>query len=523
MMSPQKEEKVSRTALVFLSAYALVSTIVGRAFTALTPSPADGQLFAYMGQEWLRGRLPYVDIWDFKPPGILALIALAFSHFPNTFKTLAFVEGIFIIGTIVTVYLIMRRCGAPFLAAVLATLAAAIACNLKAFNEHGTYTEIYLLWPATLSMYFFVRAGPRFQGKFIFLAGLFTGFATLFKQVGFSPLLAQGAFLAFVAVRRQLSPAAVFRSVLTNLAGVFAAWAPFAGYFASHHALGAMVDACLVAPVMYRAGGGHSILFRLDILASKLQPLASLIIAAGVGITLYFADIAKRSLNPPDAEEKTPDLQFFWPLAFLWLFGDLCGSLAGGRGFAHYFLALVPSLSVVVGFTYWELVPRIPRYPNEIRLKMVMLVFIVGPLFFPQSLDVRDFLNLTVKHEAPPVRSWEKIAESINETRAASDTLFAWDYLPGIYFATGMRSPTKQLFGFRIFQSPTFHQKFGEEIIQELDAEPPTFIVDATADSEIPAFRQRDSVYNRFRRLVDGGYLLVYRAEELKLYKRAGS
>jgi hypothetical protein len=210
-------------------------------------------------------------------------------------------------------------------------------------------------------------------------------------------------------------------------------------------------------------------------------------------------------------------------LAFLWLFGDLCGSLAGGRGFAHYFLALVPSLSVVVGFTYWELVPRIPRYPNEIRLKMVMLVFIVGPLFFPQSLDVRDFLNLTVKHEAPPVRSWEKIAESINETRAASDTLFAWDYLPGIYFATGMRSPTKQLFGFRIFQSPTFHQKFGEEIIQELDAEPPTFIVDATADSEIPAFRQRDSVYNRFRRLVDGGYLLVYRAEELKLYKRAGS
>jgi hypothetical protein len=521
-MSPQKEEEVSRTILVFLFAYALVSTVVGRAFTALTPSPADGQLFAYMGQGWLHGRLPYVDIWDFKPPGILAVIALAFSQFPNTFITLAFVEGVFIVGTIATVYLLMRRCGAPFLAAVLATLAAAIACNLRAFNEDGTYTEIYLLWPATLGMYFFVRAGRRFQGRYIFLAGLFTGFATLFKQVGVSPLLAQCAFLAFIAVGRQLSPGALFRSALTSLAGVLAAWAPFAGYFALHHGLGAMVDACFVAPVMYRAGGGQSILFRLNILASNLQPLASLIVAAGVGITLYFAAIARRGLNPPDAEENARDLQFLWPLAVLWFFGDLCGALAGGRGYAHYFLALVPSLSVVVGFTYWELVPRIPRYPNGNQLKMVMLALIVGPLFFPQSLDVRDFLNLTVKHEAPTVRSWEKMAKSINERRSAWDTLFVWDYLPGIYFATGMRSPTKQLFAFRIFQSPAFHEKFGEEIIHELNAEPPTFIVDATADSEIAALRQKDSVYNRFRQLVDGDYLLVDRVEGLKLYKRSG-
>ena len=57
---------------LFLAGFVTVSLIIGRGFTAVVPGHADAQLFAYIGSEWLAGLIPYVDIWDNKPPGIFA-------------------------------------------------------------------------------------------------------------------------------------------------------------------------------------------------------------------------------------------------------------------------------------------------------------------------------------------------------------------------------------------------------------------------------------------------------------------
>src|ERR1051326_1935176 len=40
-------------------------------------SDADESLFILIGQAWLHGQLPYVAIWDVKPPGLFLLFALA--------------------------------------------------------------------------------------------------------------------------------------------------------------------------------------------------------------------------------------------------------------------------------------------------------------------------------------------------------------------------------------------------------------------------------------------------------------
>jgi hypothetical protein len=97
--------------MVLLVCWAIGSTIVGRSFSALDPDPTDAQLFAYFGLQWLYGHIPYVDIWDHKPPGTFAVDALVFLLFPKSFTALAWMEGIFILGCIGTVYLLMRQWG----------------------------------------------------------------------------------------------------------------------------------------------------------------------------------------------------------------------------------------------------------------------------------------------------------------------------------------------------------------------------------------------------------------------------
>jgi hypothetical protein len=49
--------------------------------TLLYPFSRDHALFSYVGRVWLRGGLPYRDVYDFKPPGIFALNALATAVF----------------------------------------------------------------------------------------------------------------------------------------------------------------------------------------------------------------------------------------------------------------------------------------------------------------------------------------------------------------------------------------------------------------------------------------------------------
>ncbi len=166
--------------VVLLVCWALGSTVVERSFTAIAPDPSDGQLFAYFGLQWLHGRIPYVNIWDNKPPGIFAVSALVFTLFPKSIIALAWMESIFILGCIGTTYVLMRLWGVPGLVAALGTASVAVASNLLYYNQFGNYTEIYMLWPAALSMYCFSKANPTFQGKWLFLAGFFSGVASLF-------------------------------------------------------------------------------------------------------------------------------------------------------------------------------------------------------------------------------------------------------------------------------------------------------------------------------------------------------
>lgn len=63
-----------RVACVGLSLILLCFAIV---VTALSNPPGDGSIFLAVGRAILNGRVPYVDLYETKPPGIFYLAALA--------------------------------------------------------------------------------------------------------------------------------------------------------------------------------------------------------------------------------------------------------------------------------------------------------------------------------------------------------------------------------------------------------------------------------------------------------------
>lgn len=511
VQQPAPRFSVTRFVRYMLIAWVVASTVLGRSFTALTHDPWDSQLFAYFGLEWLRGRIPYVQFWDNKPPGIFAVDAIVFSAFPRSFTALAVVEGIVILGCIATIYLLLRRLGAPERVAWLGAIAAAVAANHRDYNQLGNLTEIYVLWPATLSVFFFTKAAPKFQRRWVFVAGLFAGVAAIFKPVGLSPLLAEVAFLLYLVLASRgmtLRKAAALTAACA--AGAVAAWLPFGFYFCWHGALKEMLYAALVYPVMYGAHAQKHFFTELVILTKTLSPLASLVAAAAVGPVLLC--VASREARDGRSSRDENPLCYFWPLALVWLLFDLAGVVAGGKNFYHYFLCLAPSLAVAAAFSYWFLTDQIPARASSRAVLNTLFLLIVFPLGVAQRADAIQMWgwlvhNRPVDASQPLVDRLDIASRYLNRVRQAGDTLFLWDFLPQIYFQTGMDSPVRLVCAHHLNEFPRAINRYGPEILNQLQEAPPSFIVDATLHPN--ALAQSNWVYQRFRDFLNDHYEMV--------------
>ena len=503
-------------AILGLIVWVLFSTVLGRAFTAVSLGEDDAQLFAYIGEKWVAGYIPYVDIWDNKPPGIFWVVALVFSLAPRSFIALAVLEGIFIIGCATTIYAFMRRVGAPPIAMWLATVACAIMSNLTSFNEGGNLTEIYILWPAALSMLMFARALPDLHARRLMLAGVCTGIATSFKLVGLAPFLAQLVFLVLCYTLGHWNLRTLVSSVTISIFGFGLAWLPWLAYFSWHDSLLELLRVSFAHPFLYGATSQPSLYSVPFYLVDRLRPVASLAGSAFVSIGIlvpYMYKILSAPLSVLDVEMPGKWVGGWAALSALWLLFDILGALAGGRAYPHYFLAISASLSVMAGIGYWYTVERMGSRTDAMRV--FVLCAILSSALFAQALDFHK-----LRSAAQSTSFLSPIIEYLNNHKEQSTTLFSWGYRPQLYFETGLMSPHKLTSSLNLRDSPYLRQVFADDLLNTLERECPSFIVDEDTRHHHAMLMP---VYQRFQALIDNKYEFVRAEGKVRLYKKRSS
>lgn len=507
-------------ALVVLIVLVICSTVLGRSFTAVSPGMGDAQLFAYIGEKWSEGYVPYVDVWDIKPPGIFLVTALASAFAPKSFALLAMIEGVFITGCIATVFLILRRLGAPSRAVFLGTAVCAVAANLQYYNQGGTLTEIYLLWPAALSMLAFFKSLPHLMPKHLLLAGFFAGIATSFKLVGLAPLLAQLTFLLLVCVFGQYGLRSVSCAAMTCLAGFLLAWLPWLIYFYWADGFLELIKASFIYPFLYGAASQKPVAVSALHLAERLHPIGAVAVAAFFGALLMsvrgYRVLAQASPSAFDWRKPERWLDGWALLTILWLLFDFLGAIAGGRYYPHYFLAMSASLSVMAAIAYWHIVERADEGGRQSEtVSVFVLVLILGATFLAQVPDIRR-LGDAVRQP----RADHPLSSYLNTIHGRGDTLFVWPYKPSLLLQTGLKSPHKLTSAVNLKDFKHMGAVVGEELLAVLEKQSPTFIVDDERNFEALS---RDYFYKRFRRLVEQKYELIRVEEGLYLYRLKSS
>ncbi len=496
-----------------LAVWALGSTIVGRAFTALAESEGDAQLFSYIGLRWLHGSVLYVDIWDNKPPGIFAAIAAVFSVWPKSFVALAACETVVVLGCIATASLITIKLRAPQDVTALCVILVSAAANLTFYNEGGNLTEVYVLWPATLSIYLFIAGIPLLDTRLIFFAGACAGIASWFKPVGLAPFLAQSVFLAAdCALFRKTSLRDLCRAWLANCCGVLAAWLPWLWYFYSHGALGEF----FYSNTYFNFAYGRTVIPAFRGLAAtvpepRIHPYAGLAACALAGVLSWWLTLKRR-----DAPGGQSSLTRIWPLIALWVLADFAGAAAGGRSYRHYFLPLAPSLAVGATLTYWSLAAFFTETSTRKVGSVVLFAMIAGPLLFVQAGDLKQIARVAAGRRYIELRPWEFASSFIHGRARSGDTLFVWNYMPGIYFRTGMKSPTALICADRLIAVRSARQRYGAMLLSDLSTKRPRFIVYDPGRTLTPT---DDWVHAGFRRLLVERYAIAFEMGGIRVYE----
>lgn len=486
-----------RTAAPWLFwAYSLVLIGLRSIGTVVAPGKADSQLFAYIGREWARGVALYSQIWDDKPPGIFVINRLAAAAH-RQFLALAVMEFLALALTLFLVAKIAEEIGCRESVRWSAPLMAASAFSVSAYSLGGNYTELYVLPFAAFSIYAFLRGWRWERGGLWWLAagGASAGIAAAFKPVGMAPLL---AFSAALLVWRPRTLKRNGSAAALAWAGLVFVWACIEGAFARTGAAGLMTYASITYNLHYGASG-PSPAMRIFLTVDRMMLVGALAGCAAAAVVLgAVPSIGVRRGRQPARARRDAAILFL-----LWIAADLCGANAGGRFYPHYFLPALLSTTVLACLGLDEILGLMDSSPAGVRRITGMALLVPIAL-----MGVKGLLDEYHSLAGNETESWARAAVFVRDHRGPQDTLFTWEFVPGVYGIAATHTTTRWASAHYIDDFSGAYATIGNELMQELSAAPPTFILH---ECGLKPRNSRDTVRAAFLRLLATKYRIVDR------------
>ena len=457
--------------LILAAIFVLFSYI--RIRLASFPLERDEGEYAYFGQLILHGIPPYQLAYNLKLPGTYAAYALIMALFGQTMQGIRFGLLLFNLGSLVFIFLIMKRLFSAFSALVAVAVASIlfISLDLQGQAAHATHFVTFFMLAGAWLLLTAIETPRR---RFFLLSGVLMGLAFLMKQSGiFFPIFGGVMILVYgllqaeknwAKVRMRLIPyavGAVFPLLLTFLilflAGVFHRF--WFWTFVYPKVYGSAVPLSAVWGTFMRDFPPVTETFR-----------ASWILAALGFASLFFY------------RGKLTERIF---LGFLLIFSFL-NAVPGFYFRPHYFLPMVPAVGMLAGFFIeflhqWILGKfRHRAYVTGIGFLVLVIPVLNGQkdyYFHVNPVDLcRAVYGGNYFAEAVPV------ADYIRANTKEDDRILVFGSEPEIYFYADRKSATGYVYMYDLTFPHPYRKAMQKEMMNEVEAVKPKFIVVVACD-----------------------------------------
>ena len=448
------------------------------------PMGRDQGMYANIARGILNGQLPYIDVWDIKPPAIYYIYALGIAIFGPSAAALRAIDLVTALPTALALYWLGHRLAGKRVA-ILTIVIFPVFYFTETFASL-TQSDSIVTLPMILAVAaaFKTRDYPPDDRRALigaFLTGALCALTLWFKHyyVVFVLVLVADQLLA----RRRLP----FKEVVLFCMGGLLVGLGGAAYFLTTGILQEMLQVAQ-STSQYTALGydpGAFFTSMLNYAAFRWQHW-------GVLIALVLLWPLARRRQPADT--RLPG----WRLVILWLLSGLGFVLLQAKGFDTHWLPMLPPMALLGAYSTGVLLDSLAgrlshRFTPQAGYASIHLVAILAFLFilvrvtwlraWPYLTGREDQIAYYERFQANDLKPAESLTmvEFLRKRVAPGDTLFVWGFRPEVYYLAELRPATRFIAHFPLV-SPWYPAQWRQEAVETLWAAMPPYVLVLEAD-----------------------------------------
>ncbi len=399
------------------------------------PLERDEGAYAYIAGAWLKGELPYRDLFDHKPPLLYILYMPAVVGARVSALSIRLWATIIFLVQLPLLHLLARRVWDQPTAGLAVVLYAVAG---SAFSMQGLIlnSEQALVLPALLALICLFRGIEADRGRWSFLYGLCVGLIAMIKPTAV-PLLVP---LALVTGARGMGGR--LRRLAFATAGAVIPWLPIVAVWGASNALDDLYGALVLYNRLYAAESVKE--WSVAGIVNIVAPLGPLLLCAVGGAALAgWTSVRSRQRMA----------LVLWTLA---LFG---AALLGLRSYVHYYYPVIPGLALLAA----PVVTRLARQARGAEGGGRRAVALAGPalllvvLVVPFAGDNARLLALAPAEQAEALygrdgkyffASAAEVADYVRQRTPPGEDIYVWGAEPEIYVLAGRTTSVRYIYDY---------------------------------------------------------------------------
>jgi hypothetical protein len=427
----------------------------------------DSGIFLYIGSLILKGKIPYIDVWENKGPLVFYINALGLFLTHGSRWGVWLIEFLFFYCAGCIGYTIIKNMmGAiPSLIGTFIWVTAA-----GRVLQGGNFSEEYSLLFSFIALLFYLRSLEQQDNKYHpFMVGVSLAGNILLRPNNISMQVAViGVYFILMVISKDFH--LFFRRIALAISGTAAILVPVILYFAGQHALVDMVNVVLVYNYQYSDGGGFSRV--LDGIINASTSIGWLfVVIASTGLIFSFVSLARREQFDSVLGGLLLIMIIGWPI-------ETGLSSLSGRNYPHYFLGWAPYLGFLSAFFIYVFLKKI-----AFRSEKYTVIFILILLFYSLAAKPtiwKDYGAVLAHIWISPGTGLEyrdPLVLYIEENTLPQDKVFIWGFRPVINFMSGRESPTYFLAYPIIYINTPLGRHWADQFYSQFTTNPPDLVV----------------------------------------------
>ena len=442
----------------------------------------DYGIFAYFGQQILKGKIPYVNMWDHKPPLIFYFNALGLFLGKGSLMGIWVLEVLILWLGAVLLFQVMKKFFPEADSLLVICLGILHYCRLFDF---GNYTEeISLFFQLSAAYLFFSEWKNKHPVKEALLSGFLCGLAFTSKQNTIGFWIAAGIISLLMGMENENKHLNIKNRFFSFLAGFLFVNLIWVLYFSVHGAMNAYWDQAFRFNWIYSENIASDRLAAAGTTLTFLPSISFFLLVAFLCWPLwiiYFLSGRKKE-SCVNKTWKTYAIDYFHQnqlicLAWIDLPVELIMAGLSGMNYQHYFILSVPPACILLCGLLRLLEKKAEKKSGSIRLLLGIAMVIFS---FPLIKIFRE--NYMPRNPS----AYTKTASFILENTEKDDPILVWGSRNGIYVMTERNAPTAFFNERPLYLFPAEIQKNQWQIfLNDLKVQSPKFII-YTHETSLP-------------------------------------